>query len=404
MTKILLILGSAVLILIVINVFKHKKSNLFLSLLVFSLLSIIVAKTLMRATNYYLILQYVIPIILSFYTVTGPALYFYTNSFFGVKLKMKQYLFHLFPLGLFLINLLPYFLSSKEEIDVFHHVLRTDISNIFKIKTLFLEIHYFVFFRILSGLIYAFWSFNYVKVQRVYFINKRAYSAKQFSWHLYLSGFIFCYLSFLMIYIVYSFINLDDKILASGNNIPHFLIINPLFTTGAVLFILVLLLSILLTPHAIFNDSFKPSMSGKSINQKLKMEVLEINPNSSKQTNGSDYGNNFELVSQKMAIYLLNKPYLEPGFNMSTITRNTNLSLNDVSKYFKLYLGLSFNDWKNEKRIEFAIELIHSGNLKNTTIEGIAHSCGFLSRSNFVNSFRKKTGLTPSNFVNKNSI
>jgi AraC-like DNA-binding protein len=64
-----------------------------------------------------------------------------------------------------------------------------------------------------------------------------------------------------------------------------------------------------------------------------------------------------------------------------------------------VYLGIPFNDWKNDMRVEHAIELIKHGQAKNQTIESIAYSCGFLSRSNFVNSFKKKTGLTPSEYL-----
>ena len=81
------------------------------------------------------------------------------------------------------------------------------------------------------------------------------------------------------------------------------------------------------------------------------------------------------------------------------ITKDTNIPYHQLTNYFNNYLGINFNDWKNNARIEFALDLLNNGRAKSLTLESIGYSCGFLSRSNFVNSFRKKVGMTPSEYV-----
>jgi AraC-like DNA-binding protein len=113
----------------------------------------------------------------------------------------------------------------------------------------------------------------------------------------------------------------------------------------------------------------------------------------------SDADSTNVIISRKLAEYFQKKPYLQPGFTLSIITQDTNLPYHQLTAYYNNYLGINFNEWKNNARIEYAMELIKDGKAKNLTLESIAYTCGFLSRSNFVNSFRKKTGLTPSEYL-----
>jgi AraC-like DNA-binding protein len=62
-------------------------------------------------------------------------------------------------------------------------------------------------------------------------------------------------------------------------------------------------------------------------------------------------------------------------------------------------LKVNFSDWKNSARINHAKDLISNGQAKNLTLEAIALSCGYLSRSNFINAFKKYTGKNPSEFI-----
>jgi AraC-like DNA-binding protein len=68
--------------------------------------------------------------------------------------------------------------------------------------------------------------------------------------------------------------------------------------------------------------------------------------------------------------------------------------------YFNEHLGISFNQWKSDLRIDYAFDLAKNGYLKSHTIESLAQHVGFQSRNKFTEAFRKRIGINPSE-VNK---
>jgi AraC-like DNA-binding protein len=114
---------------------------------------------------------------------------------------------------------------------------------------------------------------------------------------------------------------------------------------------------------------------------------------------GANVEVDFKEIADQLNEYFQGKSYLKPGFNLSVITKETQIPYHKLTNYFTMYLGVNFNDWKNDIRIAHAVDLIDNGRAKNLTLESIAYSCGYLSRSNFVNAFRKKMGMTPSEYV-----
>jgi len=75
------------------------------------------------------------------------------------------------------------------------------------------------------------------------------------------------------------------------------------------------------------------------------------------------------------------------------------ISENDISNYLHTSLKTNFTDWKNGLRISHAIKLINSGQSNFMTIQGIAQSVGILSRSKFIDLFKKQMGMTPSEYI-----
>jgi AraC-like DNA-binding protein len=97
--------------------------------------------------------------------------------------------------------------------------------------------------------------------------------------------------------------------------------------------------------------------------------------------------------------YIETKPYLLPGFSLSMISDGTKLPVHQISYYIKHHYDLTFNEWKNEQRIHYAVELINAGLAEQLTLESISLQCGYRSRANFVEAFKKVMGLTPSEFL-----
>lgn len=76
------------------------------------------------------------------------------------------------------------------------------------------------------------------------------------------------------------------------------------------------------------------------------------------------------------------------------------------SKYLSLVLknekDKSFNQYINDLRIDYLIRLLYThSKYREYKIESLSEEIGFQSRSSFINSFKKKTGITPSYFIKK---
>ena len=77
---------------------------------------------------------------------------------------------------------------------------------------------------------------------------------------------------------------------------------------------------------------------------------------------------------------------------------NTNKSY--LSQVINEYFRKNFSTFVNEYRVKEASRLLLEKESENYTIEAIANSVGFKSKSAFNSAFKKFTGITPSYFVN----
>jgi AraC-like DNA-binding protein len=401
MIDIIAFLGLLSVIMIFANIGQANKFNIYLGFFFLSLSSFIIGTKILTLTQNYYIISLSFVVLFGILMTTGPMLYFYTLSVLGRHKKNVFYYLHYLPIVLMLINLLPFFLKSREYQEGFQKLVQLSVLNVYKIDTLFFPIQYFFLFRFVSGIFYALWCFMTTYRSKHYFIkNKKIRFLNNYYWILYLSGFLIINFSILFFSIMYLKFFSSTRIL-SIEELPSATFASFLFGFGTICAIL-FLPSILFNPRVIY---FEKSTNSKS---KKKNQIKDFKTNSLEESlvpadheiNSRTVNlSNFTKVAEELALYFYGKPYLQPGFNLSIITNETDIPYHKVTSYFTVYLGLPFNDWKNDMRVEHAIELIKHGQAKNKTIESIAYSCGYLSRSNFVNSFKKKTGLTPSEYI-----
>ena len=106
-----------------------------------------------------------------------------------------------------------------------------------------------------------------------------------------------------------------------------------------------------------------------------------------------------KLLDSKIHKYLLGNPFLKSNFNLSIMSAETDIPVHHLSYYFNEYMSVNFNTWKNNQKIEYVIELMRNGTYENLTLDALSKQAGFGSRSSFINSFKSKTGLTPSEYL-----
>ena len=380
------VIGIFISILLLIFLKPHNTSNIYLSGFFFSM----GALALLRNTILYLhnetILQILLPGLLPVFITSAPFLYLYiknaSNPSGFQSLKAVEYL-HFLPGVIVLVNFLPHYLLSFEEKSIFIQRVLNDPISIIYVKSLFYPLKYNFLFRPLIGLIYLYFTINIlVRGKSISTVRELVKSDVDYKWFVsltFFSGLSHVLLSALGIYFWMSDFNADLM------ETYKFYMMFPAFTT------LLLNVSILFFPKVIYGIFIDESEEG--IKESLStMQAVKFK-------GGANVEVDFKEMADQLNEYFQGKSYLKPGFNLSVITKETQIPYHKLTNYFTMYLGVNFNDWKNDIRIAHAVDLIDHGRAKNLTLESIAYSCGYLSRSNFVNAFRKKMGMTPSEYV-----
>lgn len=88
--------------------------------------------------------------------------------------------------------------------------------------------------------------------------------------------------------------------------------------------------------------------------------------------------------------------------NLADISEDTGIPSHHLTYYFNNILGLKFPDWRNALRIAHARELMEAGIMETLNLEGLANACGYSSRTAFSRVFKEVTGLSPSEYNERN--
>ena len=92
------------------------------------------------------------------------------------------------------------------------------------------------------------------------------------------------------------------------------------------------------------------------------------------------------------------KLYKDPGLSAVSLADALNISPSDLTLYLNRVLKKNFNQYITDFRIEQSKRLFKAPSAAKMTIEQVMLKSGFNSKSVFNTAFKKKTGLTPSQF------
>lgn len=105
-------------------------------------------------------------------------------------------------------------------------------------------------------------------------------------------------------------------------------------------------------------------------------------------------------LSQAVDLFMENEqPFLQPGFNMLKLAHLVDVPAHHLGYLFREHKQVSFNDYRNTYRVSYAQTLMAQGLFNELTLEAIGLQSGFSSRSAFFKSFKKVTGISPSEFI-----
>ena len=96
------------------------------------------------------------------------------------------------------------------------------------------------------------------------------------------------------------------------------------------------------------------------------------------------------------------KLYAQENLSLNILSKKLNTTSNQLS-FVLNKKEMTFKALVNKIRIEKAIELLSSEEVKNYSIEGIGRQIGYKSKTTFYKHFKEKTGKTPREFMNFHS-
>lgn len=182
-----------------------------------------------------------------------------------------------------------------------------------------------------------------------------------------LTAILYAYLNFFMFLIlplIQGKINFSDSFSAGM-----------LITAG--IFILFLGMKILLSPQLLFDLKENKKKNVKTQNE-TKEEAIEL----------------LNRIETKMSE---EKFYLNEKFSSNDVLTNFEITRSNLDDLLIQIKGINFADWLNNFRIEYSKNLLLSND--QYTIDALSNMSGFSSRSAFYAAFKKKTNITPSEYI-----
>ncbi|MFY9160630.1 helix-turn-helix domain-containing protein [Aquirufa ecclesiirivi] len=328
------------------------------------------------------------------YFLMGPVFFLFVKVIIGRERLVDKDWWHVAVSVLFLFNILPHLFSSFDEKLILAHKIVEHSEALYEAKYLFIP----TFVQSMIRPIFTIGYFLYTG----FYLYRRCRIKNYFVTHqvsiLWIALIIVLYilLNTASLLVLINNIELGD----SKQNLFSPMVLSICFDIKYWVYSLQNL-SILFIPYVLFSPQYKKKKHTTSRAQS-EMVLSTFAPPVKRVTVSTAYEVPYfrlEEIGHQIAKYCVDEPYLRSRFSLSMIAEDTKIPYYQLSYYFNNHLGVSFNDWKNELRVKHIITLIQSGKAQQNTLEALAHSSGFLSRSNFVKAFKYNTGKTPSEYL-----
>lgn len=95
------------------------------------------------------------------------------------------------------------------------------------------------------------------------------------------------------------------------------------------------------------------------------------------------------------------KLFQNPELTLPDVAKKLKTNASVISKTINQGFQMNFNDCINHYRIESVKNRFSDGEHKKSTLLGIAYDCGFNSKATFNRAFKKNTGITPKEFIER---
>lgn len=321
---------------------------------------------------------------LPFYLLNTPFLYFYVRAVLTENSKIKGWDFvHFLPFLIVCINVLPFSLHSWDYKLKFAEQLHQHFNAIYQV---YFPIFPFAFYFIMRSVLSLLYILQSAKLVLKSIIKGELKSNQTLrTWLCVCLGLGAIFNLSLIIFSIYSLWNHDFVLTMDEQGRGR---------TVATLLMSALTISIYFFPKVLYGLQFNAGNSFADV-IKLNEEIATIakTPELSKER--------LMQVHTRIQDYIKEKRYLLPGYAMSDLVKDIVTPEHVLTYYFNNHLGTTFLKWKNQLRIEEAVMLLKAGEAETNTLESVGKTCGYKSRSNFIQAFKTQMGESPSQFLKK---
>lgn len=98
------------------------------------------------------------------------------------------------------------------------------------------------------------------------------------------------------------------------------------------------------------------------------------------------------------------QPYLQPDLSQAQFSAMIKIPVHHLAYYYREEKKQSFNEYRNQWRLNHAKMLIQDGKANELTLEAIGLLSGFSSRNTFFIAFKKAEGMTPGTFASQFTV
>ncbi|NLF43454.1 MAG: AraC family transcriptional regulator [Bacteroidales bacterium] len=299
------------------------------------------------------------PLLSSSFLLFNPALYLYVKSLTRESFKLKWVqLLHLLPFVFFEIT--TYLISEKTILSAFFII---DSTHWFRMA--------FAAINIISWFLYNTQSIIIVHRHRKSLENEFSSieKNKKLGWVLFIVIYynVYCFIAVL--------IGITAIFYQTNPVLPH-------IYNYATLLILVYILGFYGLMQEIIYKKHEPE---------IREEETTAQPMLSESKTK-------EIKNRLLDYFNREKPYLDPEFNMATLSAKLLIPKHHLTQVLNAEIGKNFFRFVNEYRVEEVKKQIIIK--KHYSMEAIGFECGFNSKSAFFSVFKNFTGLTPLQYKN----
>jgi len=303
----------------------------------------------------------------------GPLLYFYTRAviYKNVSLNLKS-LLHYLPFLIFFSATEFYYLSQSRDVkeSFLHGLSGHQVPVVVSVATGFIFIQ-FLYYAISSLRLVSL----YKKTANQLFSNPKQTDV---SW-------LYSTIIFFTLIMVVTTLN---GLLAQTPFAKYFLLAFNLVILAVLVFVVRVLMRALRQSHFLSFAERTDISDGSAVPSKTNTDTKDKSEK--------------ERIVQTLLLFMESrKPYLEPELTLDQLASQLSLKPRALSQAINEIRQQTFFDFINHFRIDEATRLLTNPKDKKITILEVLYQVGFNSKSSFNTLFKKYTGLTPTEFRQK---